>query len=271
MAILRLPWRKRAVDYPPLSDNLWSEVAFGRSCLLSLTGEDALRLRSLASWFLEDRAFRSVAGATPDDSDRASIALLACLPILNLGEGWYRDWKTIVLEPDGFVHRMETIDSAGVVNEYDDELSGRVTEMGPVILSLRDVRESGFGDGYDVVIHEMAHKLDERDGCLDGVPPLRRGMSRRRWQEAFSLAFNDLRTRARKAGGRRGHTRGKRLPMDEYAAESPEEFFAVACEHFFGTPERLMAAYPDVYRLLSEFFMMDPRMRTLPGMPGKIS
>ncbi|HPE36383.1 MAG TPA: zinc-dependent peptidase [Spirochaetales bacterium] len=242
--------------WEPLPDSLWTELSGDRPCLHLLAEADAQRLRRLATWFMAKRRFVPVGGAEPSELDKATIAALACLPILNLGTAWYRLWSTVLLEPDGFIHRMETVDDAGVVTEYDDELAGRVTELGPIILSLRDVRESGHGDGYDVVVHEMAHKLDERDGGLDGVPPLPGGISRAAWRAVFSSAFEDFRARA---GSRRLKGRRRSLPLDEYAADSPEEFFAVSCEHFFGTPSALARAYPELYGLLSSFFRQDPK------------
>jgi len=123
-----------------------------------------------------------------------------------------------------------------------------------VLFSLPDVRESGFGDGYNVVVHEMAHKLDERDGGLDGCPPLPRSMSRRAWRAAFGDAYADFQVRVARSSSGRRVGRASRLPLDEYAAESPDEFFAVACEAFFDAPQRLEAAYPEVYELLGRFF-----------------
>jgi len=51
------------------------------------------------------------------------------------------------------------------------------------------------------------------------------------------------------------------LPIDPYAAESASEFFAVASEAFFETPELLGPAYPDVYAQLKLFYRQDPAAR----------
>ena len=256
MGVFSFLRRKTPEDYPELPEPLWRTASRDRPALLSLAPADAALARRTASWFLETRDLRPMEGAAPRDGDLAILALLASLPVLRLGVRWYDDWKTVFLAPDGFVHTMTDVDGSGVVTEYDDELSGRVTELGPILLSLPDIRESGLGDGYNVVIHELAHKLDERDGELDGCPPLPRSIPSRRWTEVFSAAYEDFTTRAG-AGRRRGRRRSSRLPLDEYAAESPDEFFAVACEHFFDTPRRLRDAYPDMYGLLAAFFGYD--------------
>jgi Mlc titration factor MtfA (ptsG expression regulator) len=121
-----------------------------------------------------------------------------------------------------------------------------------------DIEASGWGDGYNVVIHEMAHKLDGRDGSYDGCPPLHPGMDYGAWREAFSEAYGSLRSsleRPRRPGSGRAK-RGSRI--DSYAAESPDEFFAVACEYFFERPALLDSEYPAVYAQLALFFRRDP-------------
>src|SRR5690606_36506676 len=48
------------------------------------------------------------------------------------------------------------------------------------------------------------------------------------------------------------------LPMDSYASENPAEFFAVASETFFVDPKSLAAVYPEIYRLLSAYYLQAP-------------
>ena len=258
MGFLSLFRRKKAEEYPELPLEAWESVSARRPYLQSLGDGDKAELRRLASWFIDTKKFVPLEGATMTKTDEAAIAALACVPILHLGQDWYDDWSTVLVAPDGFIHAISTVDAAGVVTEYEDELSGRVTELGPVVLSLPDVLESGRGDGYNVVIHEMAHKLDERDGALDGCPPLPRWISKRAWRSAFGAAYSDFLGRMERRSRTSRRSRATRLPLDEYAAESPEEFFAVACEAFFEAPGRLVDVYPDVYGLLAGFFSGKP-------------
>jgi Mlc titration factor MtfA (ptsG expression regulator) len=51
------------------------------------------------------------------------------------------------------------------------------------------------------------------------------------------------------------------LPIDPYASETPGEFFAVASEAFFETPDQLAPAYPAVYGELRDFYRQDPLAR----------
>jgi len=52
-----------------------------------------------------------------------------------------------------------------------------------------------------------------------------------------------------------------RPALDAYGARDPAEFFAVASEAFFTDPERLYAAFPEVYEQLARFYRQDPRRR----------
>ena len=127
-------------------------------------------------------------------------------------------------------------------------------ELGPVILSYRDVEDSGWGDGYNVVIHEMAHKLDHRSGDYDGCPPLHKGMSYEDWGRAFTEAYEDMRSKVRRLGKRAEKT----LAIDPYAATDPAEFFAVCSEYFFEAPKVLKKEYPGVYGQLCLFYRQEP-------------
>ena len=45
--------------------------------------------------------------------------------------------------------------------------------------------------------------------------------------------------------------------IDPYAADAPEEFFAVCSEIFFAAPEGLREIYPAYYQLLARFYRQD--------------
>lgn len=58
-----------------------------------------------------------------------------------------------------------------MVHEYEDIASGEAWEGGPVLISWHDAQMVN-DDGYNVVIHEFAHKLDMLNGRLMALPPL---------------------------------------------------------------------------------------------------
>ena len=145
--------------------------------------------------------------------------------------------------------RREHMDAAGVVHRTNAVLAGEAWGRGPVILSWADVQDIGQKPGHNVVIHEMAHKLDMLNGDANGFPPLHRRMDRRVWWRVFSSAWDRLQDDQRN---------GADLPIDRYALESPAEFFAVASEQFFERPATLREYLPDVYRQLTQFYRQHP-------------
>lgn len=217
-----------------------------------LSTEETTRLRKLAIRLLEDKAING-AGETEVDTAMATvIAAFAVLPVLNLGYDWYEGWKEIVIYPEEFIHDSEQMDEIGIVHRVRSTRSGESWEAGPMVLSWQDVAVSGQRDGYNVVIHEFAHKLDMKNGSANGRPPLHPGMSPDGWAHDFQSAYDDL---------CRHVDRGEETLIDSYAAESPAEFFAVLSEYFFEVPDVLQKIYPAVYRQMQRFYRQDPLAR----------
>ena len=54
---------------------------------------------------------------------------------------------------------------------------------------------------------------------------------------------------------------GRDTFLDPYAAEHESEFFAVASEAFFESPNALKSEHPDLYALFSRFYRQDPAAR----------
>ena len=237
----------------PLTDDDWRLLLDGHPILKGMSRDELARLRKSAVDFLRQKTFEGADGFVLNDFVRAVIALQASLPVLNLGIEWYGSWKTIVVVPDVFVEEHREEDTFGIVHEWEEDKSGESWDEGPVLFSWKDVEASGWGDGYNVIIHEAAHRLDMTDGRVNGRPSLHGGMSVDEWRHVFSLAFADFSRSAR--------SRKRKSRIDAYAAESDSEFFAVASEYFFERPEILKSEYPDVYRLLSSFYRQDPSVR----------
>lgn len=217
-----------------------------------LSADELTRLRDLASLFLHEKEIEGAVGLTLTDTMRLTIALQACLPILNLGLDWYAGWTSVIVYPAGFIPNREYADDAGIVHRERHALSGESWLRGPVILSWEDVVPEEASVGHNLVIHEFAHKLDMLDGDANGLPPLHRGMSVKAWADAFSQAYADFRERI---------DRGEETTIDPYGAEDPGEFFAVLSELFFASPRVIKDIYPAVYQQLSAFYRQDPSAR----------
>jgi Mlc titration factor MtfA (ptsG expression regulator) len=240
-------WRRHRADRIEIPDSLWRQVEAGLPFLAHLTAGERTHLRDLARQFIAEKQWSGAQGLHLTPRIQLTIALQACLPILHLGLDWYAGWVGIVVYPGDFVIPRRIIDEDGVVHEFDDEVMGEAWYGGPVLVSWFEHPEDT--DGINVVIHEFAHKLDMKSGDADGMPPLHAGMSRRRWIEVMSNAFQDFRQRV---------DGGEETPLDPYGAELPTEFFAVASEAFFQEPALLDSEYPDVYAQLRGFYGQDP-------------
>ncbi len=245
--------RPQAVPMPTAAD--WHEAA-GVALFAGFKEDELLRLRALAEQLLADKTFTPVADAQPTGADIAAIALHAALPIVKLGVSWYQGWQEVVLYPAQFIHKAEEMDAHGVVHQMHHVRSGEAWAGGPLILSLDDLKWSGRGEGYDVVIHEFAHKLDmangKGSGGVDGLPPPHNDMKVADWAAAFEPAYQNFRHRV---------DAGEETEIDPYAGESPAEFFAVLTEYFFDLPEALVEAYPAVYDQMRRFYRQDPMER----------
>ncbi|HXU94252.1 MAG TPA: M90 family metallopeptidase [Gallionella sp.] len=241
----------RNKDAPILDEEAWQSV-IDAPVFDGLNAEEIASLRELAGRLLRDKSFNGAGEFKVDLGMATVIAAFAALPVLNLGYGWYEGWNEIVVYPGEFLYDGEQMDEAGVVHHVRHARSGESWEGGPMVLSWQDVQHSGRGEGYNVVIHEFAHKLDMRNGSANGRPPLHSGMSPEEWAHDWQTAYDDF---CRRVDG------GEDTLIDPYAAESPAEFFAVLSECFFEVPDVLHEVYPEVYGQLRSFYLQDPLER----------
>ncbi|TWI03052.1 hypothetical protein IP90_02156 [Luteimonas cucumeris] len=235
---------------PDIDATIWDEVRKSVPWIRALDEERDTRLRALSARFLQQKAITPLAGLALDGSQRTLLAALCCLPLLEFGSEGLHGWSQLLVYPDAFRVNRSHIDAAGVMHEWHDELIGEAWEAGPVVLSWADV-QSDLAEpdaGFCVAAHEMAHKLDALDGLLDGTPPLPRDWQRQ-WAHDFQAAYDALCVQV---------DAGQQTAIDDYAAEAPEEFFAVASEYHFSAPEVLRTAMPAVATHLSKFYGPSP-------------
>ncbi|MBK8637827.1 MAG: zinc-dependent peptidase [Chromatiaceae bacterium] len=257
MGALVRRWRERTTaralaHYPAKA---WKQAWDALPLLAGLDAGEAQGLQALAAQFLRSKTIEAVQGASLEPHDQIAIALQACLPVLHLGLSWYQGWYAVIVYPEEFVLEREHINADGVVWIESVVKSGEAWEQGPVILSWADVEAGMQRDGYNVVIHELAHKLDMRSGPANGHPPLHAGMSDGTWARDLGAAYAAFVHRV----DRHGET-----AIDPYGAESPGEFFAVCSEAFFEIPHPLRLEFPAVYTQLAAFYRQDPIARLEP-------
>jgi Mlc titration factor MtfA (ptsG expression regulator) len=252
---LRAWRRQRILARHPVAAATWNEVLRCLPLLDGLTPDDLQRLQARAVLFLHNKHLTALPGVELQHSDRLLLAVQAELPLLHLGDlDWYQGFHEIVLYPDDFVSPQRHRDASGVVHEWDGAHSGEAWQQGPVILAWPGVQASGGWDGYNLVIHELAHKLDMLNGSANGLPPLHSNMRISDWAEAMQSAFDSLNDQL-------DADPQAETAIDPYAAEDPTEFFAVTSEYFFSAPDLLAEAFPAVYAQLALFYRQDPLTR----------
>ncbi|RJG05562.1 zinc-dependent peptidase [Noviherbaspirillum cavernae] len=273
-----MQWLRRLFHrhVPRIPDALWRDCVARLPFLQRLPPHDLERLKRLCEALLDKKTFTSAGGLELTDEIAVLIALQASLPVLNLTLDLYDDMAGIIVYPAAFVVPQSEMDEAGVVHEWRAPVSGEALDAGgAVVLSWEDV-EASDAPGYNVVIHEFAHKIDMGDGGANGCPPFladyHRDIGPQAWQREFTAAYEDF-TRQVDALDRQlpddfdenddvhaslHEALFAELPLDPYAASHPAEFFAVASEAFFVLPQPLADAYPEIYRLLSRYYRQDP-------------
>jgi Mlc titration factor MtfA (ptsG expression regulator) len=83
---------------------------------------------------------------------------------------------------------------------------------------------------------------------MDGTPPLPAAWQRE-WARDFQAAYEAFCARV---------DAGRETPIDDYAAEAPEEFFAVTTEYHFSAPDLLAREMPAVAAHLLRFYGPSP-------------
>lgn len=237
-----------------IAHNLWLEASQQLAVLQGMSAVEKAHLRELSTLFLHEKKFFGAQEFQLTDVMCLVIAIQACLPVLGLGIDCLSGWIEIIVYPSAFRVNRDEMDAVGVVHHQEQVLAGESWSRGPLIVSWDDVeRDIQNGHtGRNVVIHEIAHKLDMLNGAADSFPPLHNGMIVTEWSMALSAAYESLVRRVE---------HHHRLCINPYAATSPAEFFAVISEYFFCAPELLHANFADVYQQLRLYYRQNPLRR----------
>jgi Mlc titration factor MtfA (ptsG expression regulator) len=233
----------------------WLDATGSLPVLQGLTAVEKAHLRVLTTLFMHEKQFVGVQELQLTDAMCLIIAVQACLPVLRLGLGCLAGLTDIVVYPGAFRVSRDNRDFAGVVHHEERALIGESWSRGPVIVSWDDVKQDmqQSQSGRNVVIHEIAHKLDMLNGPADGFPPLHYGMPVTEWATKLSIAYESLVRRVE---------HHHRACINPYAATSPAEFFAVISEYFFCAPETLNTHFADVYQQLRIYYRQNPLLRS---------
>ena len=169
-----LKYRRSEIYKKPLPDEFIQILRNNVSHYSSLPEVLKIRLHGLINIFLEEKVFIGCAGLQVTDEMRLTSAGNACLLLLNLNKDYYPGFTSILVYPDTYVAKAVSHDGT-VEHHHDSVRAGESWHLGPIVLSWSDVVKgiTHAGDGHNVVLHEFAHKLDEENSIMDGLPILR--------------------------------------------------------------------------------------------------
>jgi hypothetical protein len=229
-------WRQMLEDYTPLYCRLPEELK--------------PQLHGLIHLFLDEKTFLGCRGQEITDQVKITVAAQACILLLNRSTKLYPRLSTIYVYPQSYVVDIKHHDN-GLIIEGKDIRLGESWHNGPVVLAWDSVANAACGiqSGQNVVLHEFAHQLDQEDGDLNGTPLLDSPAAYRNWTEVLGAEYDNLREKIDIGGD---------SILDDYGATNPAEFFAVATETFFESPEPLLWHHPRLYEELKNFYKLDP-------------
>ena len=249
--MIKWPWKAQET---PQQDNPPWEDALAIPIMHSLTTEEQTRLVALAERFLQQKRLVPLQGFELDSLKSARIALLFCLPVLELGIEWLDGFHEVLIYPAPFVVDDEWEDDIGLVHNQRIVQSGQSWQQGPIVLNWVDIRDSFDASGFNLIIHEVAHKLDMRNGDrASGIPliPLREVAG---WEHDLHAAMENIQEEIDLVGETASS-------IDAYAATDPAECFAVLSEYFFSAPELFAPRFPSLWQRFCQFYGQNPLLR----------
>lgn len=244
-------WRRSRIRSRPFPAE-WRQILRRRvPYFRTLPANLQLQLKKRIQVFLAEKPFIGCAGLAVTDEMRVTIAAQACLLVLNRRGDCFSGLRQILVYPGPFLVDKVHADGSGVLQDQRQVLAGESWLLGQVVLSWEDAVDGAatIDDGRNVVIHEFAHQLDQENGRANGAPPMTGRARRARWSRVLGAEYAALRASV---------AEGRPALIGSYGASDPAEFFAVTSEVFFEQPVEMAASHPALYRVLSDFYRVDP-------------
>ena len=217
----------------------------------ALPPEDQAELRGHVQVLLAEKHFEGCGGLELTDEIKVTIAGFAAVLLLHRKTDYYPRLESILVYPHEFEVERKRHGPVGDYVEETDVLAGESWREGVVILSWDDVREGAADetDGYNVVLHEFAHQIDQGSGRGDATPVLSDPGTFLEWARVLGHEYDQLLDDV---------DAGRDTLIDDYGAEDPSEFFAVVTESFFELPREMRRRHRRLYKALSLFYQQDP-------------
>ena len=245
---LRGPLRRARAASGPFPDAWRPWVRAHVPLYASGSAADRQRFESRVLVALDAWSIEGVDGVEATDELKLSVAAGVGTLLWGRPEWEVPEGRSFLLYPGTFDDEYGTADGA---RDFD----GMAHPQGPIILSAPAV-ESGWArkDGYNVVLHELAHVFDFNPEGADGIPAFLDARSFDAWEDLVRVEMR----RAKTGDG----------ILRSYASTNPAELFAVSTEVFFERPARLRAHHPELYDALRAIYNVDPPDEAPPEASG---
>jgi MtfA peptidase len=161
-----------------------------------LESAERQRLRELVQIFIAEKSWEGCSGLELTEEMQVIVAANACLLVLDRGLDLYKDVDSILLYPSTVItppRRPYMFETVRTPIGHARAISGEAMLHGPVVLSWDSVMAAThWAATSNVVVHELAHKIDMADGTVDGTPPLASEREIEEWSRVWSAAYRDF-------------------------------------------------------------------------------
>jgi Mlc titration factor MtfA (ptsG expression regulator) len=242
--IALLIWRRKSPGSTKvlLPGNFRSLLNDNVSFYSKLNDADKLRFEERIKDFL---SYVNVHGVNTEITELDKLLVASSAVIPSFGFDWhYYNLSSVLLYAGTF--NMEDFSVTG--NERNTlGMVGTGAMQRMMILSLPALR-MGFANERskdNTGIHEFVHLLDKADGDTDGIPEeLLQKQYTIPWINYMSEEIEKM-----KQG---------RSDINIYGATNKAEFFAVAAEYFFSSPDRFKKNHPELFDMMTKIFHQQP-------------
>ena len=229
----------------------WKEIILKNIKFYSFLSEEKKKeLQGLIQIFMDEKTFEGCEGLELTDEIKITIASQACILLLGRKSDIYPTLRTILVYPHAyFAPLKQRMEDGSIIEGYQARL-GESWSRGQVVLAWDEIKQdtNDIFDGHNLVLHELAHQLDNESGATEGIPDFDKRSSYIVWARVLTKEYNKLINDI---------IHHKHLLLDQYGATNPAEFFAVATEHYFEKPVELKNLHPELYEQFKNFYMID--------------
>ena len=169
-----------------------------------------------------------------DEVTKVLIGAAAIIPVFKIPDWNYSHVSDVFICKDNLHENIELL-------KCKDDVLGLVVHNKTSVYLSRNTLIDNFkkSNGYNIGIHEFVHKIDEKSGAIDGIPPepILSKKDRKKWKKIIDYEMEKIRQ--------------NESDFREYALTSRSEFIAVAAEYFFERPLDMKEKHEALYYMMA--------------------